>query len=65
MEDHGFTYNVDFNLFTHDATGFPLSGDFILVTDNDEVIITIYNGTGVEVDDDFIEALRSLVEELQ
>lgn len=59
-----FTYNVAYDTFTHDETGYMMSGDYLRVTPNDEVILRIYNATGVEVDEDLIEALRTVEETL-
>ncbi len=64
MENFEFVYNVAYDTFLHEDTGYMISGDYLRSTPNDEVILRIYNATGVEVDDDLIEALRTVEEAL-
>lgn len=60
MNDLGFTYNVAYDTFTHDETGYMMSGDYLRGTPNGEVQNRIYNATGIEVDYFLIEALRTV-----
>lgn len=64
MENFEFVYNVAYDTFTHEASGYVISGDYLRVTPNEEVILRLYNATGVEVDDDLIDALRTIDETL-
>ena len=60
LNDFEFTYNVAYDTFTHDETGYMMSGDYLRSASNDEVVMRIYNATGVEVEDALIEALRTV-----
>jgi len=62
MENFEFTYNVAYDTFLHEDSGYMLSGDYLRSTPNDEVILRIYNATGVEVEDILIDALRVVSE---
>jgi hypothetical protein len=62
MENFEFVYNVAYDTFLHEDTGYMISGDYLRSTPNDEVILRIYNATGVEVEDLLIDALRVVSE---
>ncbi len=62
MEDFEFVYNVAYDTFLHEDSGYVISGDYLRTTPNDEVILRIYNATGVEVEDLLIDALRVVSE---
>lgn len=62
MEDFELVYNVAYDTFLHEPTGYIISGDYLRSTTNEEVILRLYNATGVEVDDDLIDALRTIGE---
>jgi hypothetical protein len=64
VENFEFVYNVAYDTFTHEASGYIISGDYLRTASNDEIILRIYNATGVEVDDDLIDALRTVEETL-
>jgi hypothetical protein len=42
-----------------------LSGDYLRSTPNDEVILRIYNATGIEVEELLIDALRVVSEGIE
>jgi hypothetical protein len=65
MEDFEFTYNVAYDTFLHEDSGYMLSGDYLRSTPNDEVILRIYNATGIEVEELLIDALRVVSEGIE
>lgn len=60
MEDFEFVYNVAYDTFLHEDSGYVISGDYLRSTPNEEVILRIYNATGVEVEELLIDALRTV-----
>lgn len=55
-------YDVRSMEFIDEATNTILSAQFIMLSDTATVIETIYEKTGVEVDDFYIEVLRDTIE---
>ena len=62
MENFEFTYNVAYDTFTHEESGYMMSGDWLRSANNDDVVMRIYRATGVEVEWSLIEALRVVSE---
>lgn len=57
----GFIYNEDRDIFIHMPSTFVLSGDYLLVADNEEIRNKFYNSTGKMLDDFSIGMMRAKV----
>lgn len=61
MEDFGLMFDLRSYQF-HDDNGYTLHAEFVMMNENNTVIEEILAGTGVEVDDFFVEVLRDTIE---
>lgn len=64
MEDFGLLYDVQTHQFTDD-NGYVLHAEYVMMNDDRTVIEEILAGTGVEVDELFIEVLRDTIETME
>lgn len=65
MEDFGLMFDVrTFNFYDEDS-GYVLHAEYVMMNENRTVIEEILAGTGVEVDDFFVEVLRDTVESME
>ena len=62
MENFGMTFDMRSYQFTDEETGFVLHAEDVMMSDNGTVIDLILAGTGVKVDDFFVEVLRDTIE---
>lgn len=61
MEDFGLTFDMRSYQFTDD-NGYVLHAEYVMMNDTKTVIEEILAGTGVEVDEFFVEVLRDTIE---
>lgn len=64
MEDFGLMFDVRTFNFYDEESGYTLHAEYVMMNENRTVIEEILAGTGVEVDDLFIEVLRDTVESM-
>ena len=62
MEDFGMTFDLKTYQFTDEETGFVLHAEDVMMLEDDLVIDMILAGTGVKVDDFFVDVLRDTIE---
>lgn len=62
MEDFELVYDIKHFDFYHESTGYVLHAEYVMLNDNRTVVEEIYAGTGVEVDEFFVEVLRDTIE---
>ena len=63
MEDFGLMFDLRSYQF-YDDNGYTLHAEFVMMEDNYRIIDDIQAGTGVRVDDFFVEVLRDTVESM-
>ena len=62
MSDFDMIYDLKSYQFVHQETGFVLHAEDVMMYDNSQIIADILAGTGVEVDDLYIDVLRDTIE---
>lgn len=61
MENFEMVFDVKKFQFTHTPTGYVLNGEYMFYNDNRTIAEDIFAGTGVEVDDFFVQTLKDTV----
>lgn len=64
MEDFGMTFDLASYQFTDEETGFVLHAEDVMMEETQTIVHRIFAGTGVMVDELFIEVLRDTVESM-
>lgn len=62
MENFDFIFDLKSYQFIDENSGFILHAEDVMMEENETVIALIHAGTGVRVDDFFIEVLRDTIE---
>lgn len=62
MENFELLYDLRALQFIDEASGWTLNAEYVMMNDTRTVIEEIYAGTGVEVDEFFVEVLRDTIE---
>lgn len=62
MGNFELVYDIKSYSFYHEGTDYVLHAEYVMMNDNRTVVEEIYAGTGVEVDDLFIDVLRDTIE---
>ena len=65
MENFELLYDIKSYSFYHEGTGYVLHAEYVMMNENRTVIEEILAGTGVEVDEFFIEVLRDTIETME
>ncbi len=59
MIQFDFSYNEEYDTFTHEASGYILSREYVKAASNDEVIKRVVDNTGFEPSVELVEFLRT------
>lgn len=62
MENFGMIFDIKSYRFTDENSGFIINGEDVMMLKSSLLIDIIENGTGVRVDDFFIDVLRDTIE---
>ncbi len=62
MEDFELVYDIKLFNFYHESTGYVLHAEYVMLNDNRTVVEEILAGTGVEVDEFYVDVLRDTIE---
>jgi hypothetical protein len=62
MENFELLFDIKSYSFYHEGTGYVLHAEYVMLNDNRTVVEEILAGTGVEVDEFFVEVLRDTIE---
>jgi hypothetical protein len=65
MENFELLFDIASYSFYHEGTGYVLHAEYVMMNDTRTVIEEILAGTGIEVDEFYVEVLRDTIETME